>query len=43
VIPGEDGFKIKAALSHDALVSPDHPFSKEGVDGVELYIGERNY
>ncbi|EMD40754.1 hypothetical protein CERSUDRAFT_111333 [Gelatoporia subvermispora B] len=30
---------LKALLSFNALVSPDHPLRKEGVDGIELYLG----
>ncbi|OCH94131.1 hypothetical protein OBBRIDRAFT_770486 [Obba rivulosa] len=35
----EDWSPLKALLSYNALVSPDHPLRKEGVDGIELYLG----
>ena len=31
---------LKALISYDALVHPDHPLRKPGQDGIELYIGE---
>jgi hypothetical protein len=31
---------LKAVLAHDALVHPDNPLRKPGVDGIELYMGE---
>ncbi|KAF8663461.1 hypothetical protein AX16_001031 [Volvariella volvacea WC 439] len=40
VLPNpEDGRHLKAILSHDALVHPDHPLHIEGVEGVELFMG----
>ena len=36
----EDGYALKAILSHDALVHPDHPLRLEGKQGIELSIGE---
>jgi hypothetical protein len=36
----EDGYAVKAILSHDALVHPDHPLRLEGKQGIELSIGE---
>ncbi|KAF9247299.1 hypothetical protein BU15DRAFT_38431 [Melanogaster broomeanus] len=30
---------LKAALAQDAIVHPEHPLHKEGVDGAELYMG----
>ncbi|THG99307.1 hypothetical protein EW026_g3009 [Hermanssonia centrifuga] len=30
---------LKATIAYDALVHPDHPLRKAGVDGIELYIG----
>ena len=36
----EDGFAVKAILSHDALVHPDHPLRIAGKPGIELTIGE---
>jgi hypothetical protein len=35
----EDGYAVKAILSHDALVHPDHPLRLEGKQGIELSIG----
>ncbi|KAH8105873.1 hypothetical protein BXZ70DRAFT_917179 [Cristinia sonorae] len=35
----EDVNPLKAMISYDALVHPDHPLRKKGVDGIELYIG----
>ncbi|KAF8138415.1 hypothetical protein EV363DRAFT_1313880 [Boletus edulis] len=34
-----DRSPLKAVLSQDALVHPDHPLHKDGVEGVQLYIG----
>lgn len=30
---------LNKVLAHDALISPDHPFHEEGVDGVKMYMG----
>ncbi|KAH9899896.1 hypothetical protein C8Q73DRAFT_681374 [Cubamyces lactineus] len=30
---------LKALLAYSALVHPDHPLRKEGVNGIELYLG----
>ncbi|KAI9574729.1 hypothetical protein HD554DRAFT_2010921 [Boletus coccyginus] len=30
---------LKALLAQDAIVHPDHPLHKDGVQGVELYVG----
>lgn len=41
VLPNpEDAGVLKAILSHDALVHPDHPLRKEGKDGIDLTMGE---
>ncbi|KAG7449106.1 uncharacterized protein BT62DRAFT_985479 [Guyanagaster necrorhizus] len=32
--------RLKAMLAHDSLVSPDHPLHIEGVEGVQLYMGQ---
>ncbi|KAK0498666.1 hypothetical protein EDD18DRAFT_1158624 [Armillaria luteobubalina] len=34
------GPQLKAIFAHDSLVSPDHPFHIEGVNGVQLYMGQ---
>ncbi|KAK0191075.1 hypothetical protein F5146DRAFT_1103253 [Armillaria mellea] len=34
------GPQLKAMFAHDSLVSPDHPFHIEGVNGVQLYMGQ---
>ncbi|KAN0097512.1 hypothetical protein V8E55_001958 [Tylopilus felleus] len=34
-----DRSPLKAVLAQDALVHPDHPLHKDGVEGVELYMG----
>ncbi|KAH7914204.1 hypothetical protein BJ138DRAFT_1110783 [Hygrophoropsis aurantiaca] len=40
----DDRGPLKACLAHDALVHPDHPLRKEGVDGAELFMGTlQNY
>lgn len=40
VLPNpEDAGVLKAILSHDALVHPDHPLRKEGKDGIDLTMG----
>ncbi|KAJ3488380.1 hypothetical protein NLI96_g2905 [Meripilus lineatus] len=35
----EDIGPLKALLAYDALVHPDHPLRKKGIDGIELFIG----
>ncbi|KAL1946839.1 hypothetical protein VTO73DRAFT_14943 [Trametes versicolor] len=30
---------LKALIAYSALVHPDHPLRKEGVNGIELYLG----
>ncbi|KAI0796695.1 hypothetical protein C8Q75DRAFT_206669 [Abortiporus biennis] len=35
----EDIGPLKATISYNALVDPGHPLRKEGVDGIELFIG----
>ncbi|TCD69654.1 hypothetical protein EIP91_006671 [Steccherinum ochraceum] len=35
----EDVSPLKAILAYNALVHPDHPLRKEGVDGIELFVG----
>ncbi|CCM03189.1 uncharacterized protein FIBRA_05311 [Fibroporia radiculosa] len=30
---------LKALLAYEALVHPDHPLHKQGIDGVELFLG----
>lgn len=35
----EDIGPLKALIAHDALVHPDHPLRKQGIDGIELFIG----
>lgn len=35
-----DVHPLKATISYDALVDPNHPLRREGVDGIELYLGE---
>ncbi|KDR83650.1 hypothetical protein GALMADRAFT_86044 [Galerina marginata CBS 339.88] len=35
----EDRAPVKSALSHDALVHPDHPLHVEGIKGVQMYMG----
>ncbi|KAL6309686.1 hypothetical protein BKA93DRAFT_849857 [Sparassis latifolia] len=30
---------LKALLAYDALVHPDHPLRKAGIDGIELFLG----
>lgn len=37
----EDIGPLKALLAYDALVHPDHPLRKKGIDGIELFIGMR--
>ncbi|PBK72698.1 hypothetical protein ARMSODRAFT_953098 [Armillaria solidipes] len=34
------GPQLKAVFAHDSLVSPDHPFHIEGINGVQLYMGQ---
>ncbi|KAG9317407.1 hypothetical protein JVU11DRAFT_1606 [Chiua virens] len=34
-----DRSPLKAVLSQDALVHPDHPLHKDGIEGIELYMG----
>lgn len=36
----EDVSPLKATISHNALVHPDHPLRKPGVNGIELYRGK---
>ena len=36
----EDVGPLKALIAYDALVHPDHPLRKPGVNGIELYLGE---
>lgn len=36
----EDRSPLKALLAQDALVHPDHPLRREGVEGAELYLGK---
>lgn len=31
---------VNFSQAHDSLVHPDHPLHKEGVDGVELFMGK---
>jgi hypothetical protein len=39
-LPDPDDYApLKASIAHDALVHPDHPLRKEGVDGIEMYMG----
>jgi hypothetical protein len=39
-LPVEDDRKpLKAVLAHDALVHPDNPLRKPGVNGIELHHG----
>ncbi|KIK92712.1 hypothetical protein PAXRUDRAFT_13075 [Paxillus rubicundulus Ve08.2h10] len=35
----DDRSPLKAALAQDAIVHPEHPLRREGVDGAELYMG----
>lgn len=35
----EDVGPLKALISMTALVHPDHPLRKPGIDGLELYLG----
>ena len=35
----EDIGPLKALIAYDALVHPDHPLRKKGIDGIELFIG----
>ncbi|KAJ3538717.1 hypothetical protein NM688_g6478 [Phlebia brevispora] len=35
----EDVNPLKALLHYEALVQPDHPLRKPGMDGLELYVG----
>ncbi|KZT12480.1 uncharacterized protein LAESUDRAFT_718741 [Laetiporus sulphureus 93-53] len=35
----EDIGPLKALISYDALVHPDHPLREQGVDGIEMYLG----
>ncbi|PPQ77435.1 hypothetical protein CVT25_011017 [Psilocybe cyanescens] len=35
----DDRAPIKAILSHDALVHPDHPLQVEGIKGIQMYMG----
>ena len=37
----DDRGPLKAVLAHDALVHPDNPLRKPGVNGIELYHGQR--
>lgn len=30
---------MKAILAHDALVHPDNPLHKQGIEGIELFLG----
>ncbi|KAG6336841.1 hypothetical protein ID866_2237 [Astraeus odoratus] len=40
VLPNpEDRSPLRALVSQDALVHPDHPLHGEGVEGAELYLG----
>ena len=34
-----DRSPLKAVLAQDALVHPEHPLHKDGVEGAELYLG----
>jgi len=38
-LPEADRSPLKATLAQDALVHPDHPLHREGVEGAELYLG----
>ncbi|KAI0375611.1 hypothetical protein BV20DRAFT_1047898 [Pilatotrama ljubarskyi] len=31
---------LKALIAYNALVHPDHPLRKKGVNGIELYLGK---
>ncbi|KAH9482738.1 Good for full DBP5 activity protein 2 [Psilocybe cubensis] len=35
----DDRAPVKAILSHDALVHPEHPLHVEGINGIQMYIG----
>ena len=40
VLPNqEDVSPLKALLNYNALVHPDHPLRKPGVNGIELQLG----
>ncbi len=40
VLPNpEDIGPLKALIAYDALVHPDHPLRKDGINGIELFIG----
>lgn len=42
VLPNpEDVGPLKALIAYDALVHPDHPLRKQGIDGIELFMGEQ--
>ncbi|KAF8621635.1 hypothetical protein AX15_007653 [Amanita polypyramis BW_CC] len=36
----EDKFPLKSILAHDALVDPSHPLHVDGVNGVQMYLGQ---
>lgn len=36
----EDVGPLKALIAYDALVHPDHPLRKEGLDGIEMFMGK---
>ncbi|KDQ64564.1 hypothetical protein JAAARDRAFT_28209 [Jaapia argillacea MUCL 33604] len=40
VIPNQEEISpLKALLAYDSLVHRDHPLRKEGIDGIELFMG----
>ena len=40
-LPNQDDVSpLKALIAYQALVHPDHPLRKPGVNGIELYLGE---
>ena len=40
-LPNQDDVgPLKALIAYNALVHPDHPLRKPGVNGIELYLGK---